>query len=225
MRIKRIPADYRHQSWGWAYQILPYIEQENLWAYPQDSVIAATAVSILYVSLVPRPHSATLSQGTDAGDDPIRAMMDYTACVGSYYGNYDGAIVPTMDIEATAGKSGLTRKITDITDGTSNTMLIGEKYVDFQAACDPNYNGRGGTAYGPCNDDQGWVDGWDNDTICDAYGQQLRSVPSSCPSKFARTKTPTIAVLTSARFTNRCTSSFAMGRSIPSTTTSSQPSF
>src|SRR5437868_10714971 len=29
---KGIPADYQKQHWGWAYQILPYIEQENLWA-------------------------------------------------------------------------------------------------------------------------------------------------------------------------------------------------
>src|SRR5438132_12020613 len=27
------PANYLKQHWGWAYQILPYIEQENLWAH------------------------------------------------------------------------------------------------------------------------------------------------------------------------------------------------
>src|SRR5437879_6241925 len=29
--IHGVPADYKHQTWGWMYQILPYIEQENLW--------------------------------------------------------------------------------------------------------------------------------------------------------------------------------------------------
>src|SRR5947209_10113692 len=37
-----LPADYRTQTWGWAYQILPYIEQEALWltqpgALPADA--------------------------------------------------------------------------------------------------------------------------------------------------------------------------------------------
>src|SRR5436190_21883405 len=29
------PADYNMQSWGWMYQILPYIEQRNLWGLPK----------------------------------------------------------------------------------------------------------------------------------------------------------------------------------------------
>src|SRR5437763_132407 len=28
------PADYTTQTWGWAYQILPYIEQDSLWRVP-----------------------------------------------------------------------------------------------------------------------------------------------------------------------------------------------
>src|SRR6202790_333326 len=28
---RNIPADYTKQAWGWCYQILPYIEQDNLW--------------------------------------------------------------------------------------------------------------------------------------------------------------------------------------------------
>ena len=27
-----VPGDYKTQSWGWGYQILPYLEQENLWS-------------------------------------------------------------------------------------------------------------------------------------------------------------------------------------------------
>jgi hypothetical protein len=29
---------------------------------------------------------------------------------------------------------------------------------------------RDGQTYGLCNDDQGYVDGWDNDSICGAWG-------------------------------------------------------
>ena len=41
---------------------------------------------------------------------------------------------------------------------------------------------------GSCNDDQGWTDGWDNDTICFAQGSssgtiytpQVPTLPSRC---------------------------------------------
>jgi hypothetical protein len=51
-------------------------------------------------------------------------------------------------------------RLSDVTNGTSNCLLVGEKYLNRQiAAAQPD-----------CNDDQGWTDGWDNDTICYADG-------------------------------------------------------
>jgi hypothetical protein len=79
-----------------------------------------------------------------------RAVGDYVGNAGSYSGANDGAPVPT----------GLTVRITDISNGTSNVMLIGEKYLDRDIA----------VTNSDCNDDQGWTDGWDNDTICFADG-------------------------------------------------------
>src|SRR5690242_3082803 len=35
-----VPADYNYQSWGWMYQILPYMEQQVLWAHKSDFDIA-----------------------------------------------------------------------------------------------------------------------------------------------------------------------------------------
>ena len=55
--------------------------------------------------------------------------------------------------------SGRTVSFKDITKGSSNTLLAGEKYVDYTIA----------DTQSDCNDDQGWTDGWDNDTICFAY--------------------------------------------------------
>ena len=43
--------------------------------------------------------------------------------------------------------------------------MVSEKYTDYIGACNPLYT-RDGTTSGLCNDDQGWTDGWDNDTIC-----------------------------------------------------------
>src|SRR5262249_46071217 len=92
-----------------------------------------------------------------------RAQMDYVGNGGTYgsWGGFragtnslDGPIVPSA-----AGPSKTTKLVT-ITKGTSNTLLIGEKYLDRQIAA----------TQADCNDDQGWTDGWDNDTICFAQG-------------------------------------------------------
>jgi prepilin-type N-terminal cleavage/methylation domain-containing protein len=155
------PADYKSQTWGWMYQILPYIEQGNLWGLPrsQDAVIGATPV-VTYIcpsfrGPIVRPYG---------GNVPNRAMNDYTANGGSFGGwwslttpenSMDGALVPSQIL------SKLVRKLSDITDGTSNTLLVGEKFVD------PANAGQNG---GDCNDDQGYLDGWDNDAICFANG-------------------------------------------------------
>src|SRR5687768_15633603 len=34
-----LPATFLTQDWGWAYQILPYIEQENLWKNTNDQTV------------------------------------------------------------------------------------------------------------------------------------------------------------------------------------------
>src|SRR5207302_1930901 len=46
--IHGIPADYRKQAWPWCYQILPFIEQENLWRLPSDAKVIATPVPMYY---------------------------------------------------------------------------------------------------------------------------------------------------------------------------------
>jgi prepilin-type N-terminal cleavage/methylation domain-containing protein/prepilin-type processing-associated H-X9-DG protein len=50
-------------------------------------------------------------------------------------------------------------KIAKITDGTSKTLLIGEKYVHV------DFYSIGGTDMTSSSDDHGWTDGWDPDTM------------------------------------------------------------
>ena len=56
--------------------------------------------------------------------------------------------------------------MTSISDGTSNTMLIGEKFQTNNAEVNE------------CNTDQGYIDGWDNDMIVFSQGAEGQSVPT-----------------------------------------------
>ena len=39
-----VPATYSTQTWGWTYQILPYLEQNNLYFNPTDAVVYGTPI-------------------------------------------------------------------------------------------------------------------------------------------------------------------------------------
>jgi type II secretory pathway pseudopilin PulG len=157
------PATYRTQEWGWGYQILPYIEQQNLWVVPPGNLPAdasngplgdiAVASTYLKIYNCPSLRGLTIFPYSQAGWSPTvgrRAMGDYVGNGGSASGAYDGPLVP----------QGRVVKILAITKGTSNTLLAGEKYLDRTIS----------STHSDCNDDQGWTDGWDNDTICFADG-------------------------------------------------------
>jgi prepilin-type N-terminal cleavage/methylation domain-containing protein/prepilin-type processing-associated H-X9-DG protein len=149
------PADYQSQAYGWMYQILPYIEQQALWLNPSDAVVAATPIE-LYIC--PALRGITIIAYTqDGGYTPNRFMNDYTGNGGSWGADgalgkgsnaFDGPFVPSF------ANSGAKVNFQMITDGTSSTILCGEKYVPWD-----NLNTQS------CNNDQGYIDGWDNDTI------------------------------------------------------------
>src|SRR3954447_24723133 len=124
--VNGVPANYTQQAWGWGYQILPLIEQNNLWSIPQGALNAAGSASAgdLQVASSPVPtyicpslRGPTVFNYTQAGWNGKRAMGDYVGNGGTYSGTYDGPLVPR----------GRTTAFKNITNGTSNVLLIGEK--------------------------------------------------------------------------------------------------
>src|SRR5262245_33510082 len=161
--------------WGaegsWPYQILPFIEQDNL------SRMAGTGVAInvdparyrgvpIYVCPSRRDNAASTAQGG-------RYLMDYASAtpadqpnswdqfwygdiwgMGWVGGNYKGIIVRGGQQSGSGTWFGAKVTMTSISDGTSNTLLIAEKQL---------HPARYTT--GDWHDDAGWGDGWDPDVV------------------------------------------------------------
>jgi len=158
------PALYDTQSWGWMYQILPFMEQNDLWGHytntPSngygDGDITSNPVAQYFCPSVGIIRIHSYDQDSDTKTTQ-RAMNDYLGNGGrngdgqaTYPGaSLDGPIVPCHRV------SGKKVRMIDIQDGTACTLLVGEKYLYAKAFQDISY----------CSDDQGYVDGFDNDTI------------------------------------------------------------
>lgn len=162
-----VPAIYDAQSWGWGYQILPYLGKSDIWSNPDDTVVGDNPI-VFYNCPSARPFVRFWY--AQAGGHCYRYMWDYSGNGGSWgdwpnitaTGNaLDGPIVPSKN------RSGRFVTPTNIPDGAGNLMLIGEKYLDANARL----------LQPICSDDQGWVDGWDNDSVAFCRGTSGGNAP------------------------------------------------
>ena len=156
------PATAPRQYWGWPYQLLPYLEQENVWALEDDSEVTKTTIAGYFCPTRRRPM--VVDPGYSYG---IRALIDYAGNGGTdqtgdtgwgMLGNgKDGVIVrrPDGSADRTASVG-----VAEVRDGTSNTLLAGEKCLNV-----------GLLGQSQTDDDSGYVDGWDWDNIRWGYFQ------------------------------------------------------
>ncbi len=133
-------------SWPtWGVLILPYIEQQNvrdLWAWQrlvgyQTPEAYQTQVDIYVCPSRPR-HVLSINdfQILD-GSRPGGALTDYAASFGPHaaFTNSTGAIIPALPVTTMDSVGPLLEKyqaqvrIADVTDGTSNTVMFGEKSI------------------------------------------------------------------------------------------------
>jgi prepilin-type N-terminal cleavage/methylation domain-containing protein len=122
-------------GWNWMYQIMPYMDQANLYNEPSDTKIYNTGVPI-YFCPSRRPPGIYGSS----------AKSDYAGNGGDGFTNYNGSIVRRACVKSI--------DLAQILDGTSNTLLIGEKQTNVK-----NFGGSGG-------DNEPYVNsGWDQDEI------------------------------------------------------------
>ena len=146
------PASYREQDMGWGFQILPYLEQANLWNHPDETVLLRTPVK-LYFCPSRRPPTVL---GTGSWTTGLKAQIDYAGnggTEGTFGPNYarfgegqDGVIVRR-------GQTYVGYKT--IRDGSSNTLLVGEKRMNRFLAITENQP----------DDNDGYTAGYQDDSI------------------------------------------------------------
>jgi prepilin-type N-terminal cleavage/methylation domain-containing protein len=132
------PAAGNAQDWGWLYQILPYIEQGNVYSLASDDAVKQATIKTYFCPTRRKPVLLALPNGS---------LNDYVGNGGTNAAATNGVIISRQS-------SNFTIDLNAIKDGTSNTMLIGEKHLRTTA-----YAG------GAPNDNQGYWRGIDSD-IC-----------------------------------------------------------
>jgi prepilin-type N-terminal cleavage/methylation domain-containing protein len=146
------PALLAMQSWGWMYQILPYLEETSNWQQPKDSEVTSTPVP--YYSC-PTRRRPTIYAYSPLGPS---VLSDYGGSAGDgdeNNGPFSGAIVPDFLSYYRKGK-GFERSLKekDFVDGMAHTLLAGEKFVATNW-----YKG------GSWGDNAGYVTGWGWDEV------------------------------------------------------------
>lgn len=99
------------RQWGWSFQILPFLEQSDLYHTASIARIRAAVVSDYYC---PSRRPARVFRHHN--------VIDYAGCAGSSVNGLDGVVV--------RGYLALLR-MDDITDGAANTIMVGERQCNL----------------------------------------------------------------------------------------------
>jgi prepilin-type N-terminal cleavage/methylation domain-containing protein/prepilin-type processing-associated H-X9-DG protein len=151
-KLTGTPLVAPNQGAGWAFQILPFLEGDNAWK--AGAVVAiATPNPVFFCPSRRTPQTLQLKQheegyepdNFDVDEGLVHALLDYAAS--------------SLDVDPLTGKGiGVVReaigvRIIEITDGTSNTLMVADRRMNL-------------TMLGQKNEDDflGYTSGWDDET-------------------------------------------------------------
>jgi prepilin-type N-terminal cleavage/methylation domain-containing protein len=145
--LNGVPAVGAQQKAGWGFQVLPYLEAENVWKGGNGTtdlervlVAVGTPNRVFFCPSRRAPQTLVLSDPDYLGDRPVTcALCDYAAS------NWEG--------------TGVVRQFTpvrraEITDGMSFTLMVSEKRLNKANLGQRQYD-----------DAIGYTCGWDVDTM------------------------------------------------------------
>jgi prepilin-type N-terminal cleavage/methylation domain-containing protein len=141
------PLIGEYQQAGWGFQILPYLEQDNLWMgrgasndFDRSRLAVGTTIKVFFCPARRIPQTVVFSDPAYLDGIPTTtALCDYAAA------NWE--------------ETGIVRyryptRMADILDGTSNTLLVGDKRLNRSSLGVPQKD-----------DDTGYASGFDADVI------------------------------------------------------------
>jgi prepilin-type N-terminal cleavage/methylation domain-containing protein len=147
--VKGRPLVGQMQQAGWGFQILPYVDAANTWKGNNATTDVQRAVQAIGTTnpiffCPARRSPQTVTYGDNylpplTGGKITHALIDYAA--SNREGT--GAVRQFKPV-----------RMTDITDGTSNTLLVGDKRMNLLLLGQKQPD-----------DNQGYTDGFNNDTI------------------------------------------------------------
>jgi prepilin-type N-terminal cleavage/methylation domain-containing protein len=141
------PAVGAQQKAGWGFQILPFLEGDNVWRGGQANndlgrvlVAVGTTHKVFFCPSRRGPQTVTFSESAYLnGMEVTHALCDYAAS------NLEGTGVVRQNTPV---------QIADITDGLSNTLMVAEKRLNWRYLGQPQGN-----------DYIGYASGWENDIV------------------------------------------------------------
>jgi prepilin-type processing-associated H-X9-DG protein len=178
----RSPKSLGDQSWGWLYQVAPYIEESALWSEPNDILVMRNGPSIINcpsrrsrtIHTISAPSGEMLNDYVGNGGDtdengvPSSSLIHNPRSSNPNVPFQSGIIVeheeprsppwgpnnPEYQPNNPLWKYYGTISMAEIEDGTSKTLLVGEKWVAT--------NVYGGGLWG---DNYGWYTGHSWETV------------------------------------------------------------
>ncbi|MBI2824905.1 MAG: DUF1559 domain-containing protein [Planctomycetia bacterium] len=159
---------------GWPYQVVPFIEQKVVFnaAWPE---VKRQTISIFFCPTRRGPTQNALP----SNDGYQNGLLDYVSatpvvadsrttwsdqdCMSDFWNgaNFDFAPTGSRYYGMIARyPPGNMIGFKDVTDGLTQTLLIGEKFIPTA-----NYDGTSEANFPFEGDDCGWSDGWDYDTV------------------------------------------------------------
>ncbi len=164
------PLPYNLQSWGWAYQILPYLDQDSVHRKIDDAAVASASNPNYFCPSRRRPEARP---GIDCGlpAQSLRGALDYAGNGGngilkgtrtpSYPASeawirQNGTVIPIGHINAAnVFVPSSIRVGPGVKDGDQFTILVGERNFNRQRRADP----------AQYDEDNGYVAGYSWDSI------------------------------------------------------------